>query len=396
MPRKNPPAKWPLPDTVNPSGRKCIQVQVPDDPMHIAAFRGAMLMLSSGVNWQDDPTHKAKDVALVWREIVDAMDWGCNDVPQVQFMSSGCELSASFDGGETWQSIFNAYNCAREAAKDEISSQRNDGNIQGGGQPSGVGTGNAGQCYDWDVQLYGSQQWVFPIALEADDTVEISNVRGAWGDGPLGSLNYWYCPDGTPYILGACAGNPTTNSNDPMPTTNHMRLVGRFGDVWQDMYYGMYTIPVDGVYNAALQANDSPIADNSGSITFHVKVCKKETPNVGITIVGYEDCIISSVTPVTNHVVDVVITNPKNTGSGVLYGWIVTDVQPYRILRPPTFETFTGTYWWNFHVDTFGWVTGNSGNADITANPYDHINKNWGSDIQHLGSSTAMHIRIGY
>jgi len=70
MTRRNPPMKWVLPDVVNPPSRKCFTVLVPDEEHHIAAFRGALLALSSGYSWADDEAHTAKDVAAVWNDVV--------------------------------------------------------------------------------------------------------------------------------------------------------------------------------------------------------------------------------------------------------------------------------------------------------------------------------------
>jgi len=71
MTRRNPPAKWVLPITINPPARKCFTILVPDEELHVAAFRGALLSLASGYNWADDPLHKARLVARVWKDVVD-------------------------------------------------------------------------------------------------------------------------------------------------------------------------------------------------------------------------------------------------------------------------------------------------------------------------------------
>jgi len=74
MARKNPPAKWVLPEVVDPEETRCFVINVPNEKYHIAAFRGALLDLASGYKWADDASHTAKDVALVWRAVIDEMD----------------------------------------------------------------------------------------------------------------------------------------------------------------------------------------------------------------------------------------------------------------------------------------------------------------------------------
>lgn len=84
--RRNPPAKWTLPEVVNPLETMCVQIQVPKERFHIAAFRGALLNLASATQWADDPDHTAKDVANVWKAVINSMTevceglTGCRDV----------------------------------------------------------------------------------------------------------------------------------------------------------------------------------------------------------------------------------------------------------------------------------------------------------------------------
>lgn len=295
MARQNPPAKWVLPLVVAPTTSKCIMVQVPDDPYHIAAFRGAMLALSSAYNWSDDIDHTAKDVANVWRDIVDNMDWGCESVA-VQFRQpSNCSLEASFDGGETWAEIFNAYDCARGASQDEINQEIHDGVLGGGGQPGGGGGGTPETCYNWRITLPANTQWLIPIALGNGDIITVSDVSGAWWDGNV--LQTWKCPDGKEYALGACIGSGATSGTDPAPSINHMRLIGHFGAEYADMYNTDYTVPDGtGSIDGYLQANDDAIADNQGSLTLSIEVCKAAGHSVTVypfSGVGYEDFTIT-------------------------------------------------------------------------------------------------------
>lgn len=115
---RNPPAKWTLPETINPPERLCITVQVPNDPFHVAAFWGAMLSLSSAYKWADDPEHKAREVALVWREIIDDMvnaGWdNCTmpfDVRQNE--ENPCTLEKT-ENGVDWDAFANLRLCAPE------------------------------------------------------------------------------------------------------------------------------------------------------------------------------------------------------------------------------------------------------------------------------------------
>lgn len=111
MARRNPPAKWVLPETIDPEERLCFTIQVPNEVYHIAAFRGALWNLCSAVNWQDDPDHKAKDVANVWREIYDEVDACLMAVTDVrQNDETPCILEKKIDDGD-WEEFANLQLC---------------------------------------------------------------------------------------------------------------------------------------------------------------------------------------------------------------------------------------------------------------------------------------------
>ena len=102
-------------------------------------------------------------------------------------------------------------------------------------------------------------------------------ASGVWSDGRLGILSRWDCPDGGQYVLGACTeGYYTTESADPAPTIDHMRLIALVnGANPVDAWNTSFAIP-SGVSGAQLtfQANDIPLSDNLGAISFHIQVCK--------------------------------------------------------------------------------------------------------------------------
>jgi len=78
--RRNPRARWVLPEVIDPPERLCFQIEVPNDIHHIAAFKGALYTLTSAISWGDDINHTAKDVAAVWSEIYDNIR-ACTDTP---------------------------------------------------------------------------------------------------------------------------------------------------------------------------------------------------------------------------------------------------------------------------------------------------------------------------
>lgn len=57
-----------LPSVINPP-RKCVTIELPDNPGHISAFLGAILELTFWNSWQRDDQKLGKDVAYVWFEV---------------------------------------------------------------------------------------------------------------------------------------------------------------------------------------------------------------------------------------------------------------------------------------------------------------------------------------
>jgi len=73
MTRRNPPARYTLPEVPQPETFRCYQVKVPDDPMHIAAFQGQIKALSRAYSWANDDDHTALLCAEAWRPIFDEL-----------------------------------------------------------------------------------------------------------------------------------------------------------------------------------------------------------------------------------------------------------------------------------------------------------------------------------
>jgi len=270
-------AKWVLPTEVDPAGRRCFVIYVPDEQFHIAAFRGALLDLGSAYKWADDDAHTAKDVAQVWRTVIDNME-SCVDINIRLKPTDFCMLQLTLDGGATWSDVADLSDCAHAAAVDEIGQAIDRGDLAGGGQQPGQGEGTPGQCYDYHIQLSGNGRWISPVAVEDGDVITVDGESGAWWDGDI--THNWQCADGSEYFLGECSGaGGYTQGTDPAPSVNHMRLIGNlpadtttpFFDMFDTTYHVPSGVPIGDFY---LQANDDLPADNQGSIGLHVQICK--------------------------------------------------------------------------------------------------------------------------
>lgn len=97
-----------IPDVINPDGRRCIQFMIPDDPQHVAIFAGLTRQLLDWQRWERDPLKRGTQVAQVWREVWNNVNWsgedcmGCCPEPTNRRYNENGELEVSYDGGVTW------------------------------------------------------------------------------------------------------------------------------------------------------------------------------------------------------------------------------------------------------------------------------------------------------
>jgi hypothetical protein len=59
-----------LPDVIDPPDRICVQIRIPDDTYHKAAFWGALQSLAYWFNWDRDEDHTGTQAARVWKSII--------------------------------------------------------------------------------------------------------------------------------------------------------------------------------------------------------------------------------------------------------------------------------------------------------------------------------------
>jgi hypothetical protein len=257
---------FPIPDVPAPAKLRCISLYIPDNMDHLAIFAGAIALLGKWNSWSKDEAHSARLCAMAWQQ---ALYLGIRD----------CETGESIDGvileddmGDNIRvdpdnsCIIQIKCCVPDAL-----SQPTDGTAL-----------TAGECREWDVSLRGNEKWLLPVAVNANDTISVTAAAGAWNDGTLG----WNCVDGHTYALGACVSADPAVGGDPLMTVDHMRLIMSVDGTFTDAYNVLYAVPsgvIDG--QVFFQANDSALDDNSGAVSFHLKVCAAvaEASAVGLT-----------------------------------------------------------------------------------------------------------------
>lgn len=263
MSRKNPPAKWVLPAVIDPAERYCFQISVPKDVHHLAAFRGALLSLASAYNWQDDEAHTAKEVAKVWKNIYFAvMTCDGSQNPLHYSYDEDVDMGIRIDCDcKAWIPCCDGTE-KQLATVDMITAPGQ----PGGGQPQPQ-PGGGQQCYEGS--FHANEAWLLPTLVSAGDTVSISQMTGAGSSNGLA----WFCPDGSIYFAGVCAGAGTTDPADVAPTIDHMAIIALIDGTYYRANAGQVITVPGGVTNAqvVVRANSNGLTGNSGS--YSAKIC---------------------------------------------------------------------------------------------------------------------------
>jgi len=380
MTRRFPRAKWVLPDVIDPPERLCFTIEVPNNRLHIAAFRGALLNLASAINWQDDPDHTAKEVAKVWDKVYlgvkacvecdTSTGIALEDILSQQIRISpdnSCIIQMwCIDHWEDW---YNPLACVPGAVV----------------QPGDGGELTPGECRTFEAVLQGNGKWLLPIQVNEGDVVTITGAAGVWNDGSLG----WNCASGQVYILGACGASDAADVGDPLQTVNHMRLVAEVDGDFYDAFNQTIGIPA-GVTNENMtfQANDGSLEDNTGSISFTVEVCAAgATPlqitytlgsGVSIPTIGNSFVVTAEATPYPAqpdiYAIRMITNKPGTLRLVSMSGWTILAYDPNDEVwgySPSSNPSAWPTGWTFFRVNTPS--TGPTMPFDTCINGYDLI-----------------------
>lgn len=256
-------SRWTLPQLVHPPGTRRFVICVPDERFYVAAFQGLLVELTYSKNWQRDEAHTAAVVSRVWQQaLANVLCDDCGligleieDDMQLRIKPTDPCIIQTLCGDGTWMDWYNPKGCIPGSVT----------------QPGPVDQPAVGECLEFDVALTGNGLYHLPVPVSSNDTIEITGAVGGWHDGNVGP---WYCPNGQSFLLGGCVGSGGLDAGDPAPTIDHMRLIALLDGVYYDAYNTTITVPTGlALQDMVFQANDDPLTDNSGSISFHIKYC---------------------------------------------------------------------------------------------------------------------------
>lgn len=252
----------PVPAVI-PTGTRCVKVTIPDNDEYLVQFYSILTLLTKWNSYQQDGATKARDVAYLWKQVLKLSQCqnevnsvlSIEDKMNIRIKPTDCTIIQMECGDGEWMDWYNPF-C--------------NGSFNPSVQPPAAGEIAVGDCLEYDVVLRGSEKWIAPVPVSDGYLIEVSGATGGWNDGTA----TWYCPTGFTYALGFCVSAVLPYSGDPLQTANHMRLIAEFDGTFVDAFDRQFEIPSGaGSVNLTFQANDDTLNDNSGSISFHVKIC---------------------------------------------------------------------------------------------------------------------------
>jgi len=252
-----------LPANKNPTGTRCITLEIPDDDDWERAIFSEAYRLGIWALWERDPTKSGAPVARRWREALQT--WRhCDGTPSpVHIIEWEEELSLKCNirwcNGELqvldcdeWVPVMVCDDGPNPIPR---------------GQPEAQPRPGPGTSKCFLVELQANSQWKAPFPVQDGDTVTVSNISGGWNDGTLD----WFCAEGKYFSFGNCYGGQIYDGGDPATYLYHMELMLAVNGAFWSASAGPVVIPTStGIQELIIRANDASLSDNSGSLTFQV------------------------------------------------------------------------------------------------------------------------------
>lgn len=277
-------AVLPIPENINPPDTICLQIQVPNDTRHIAAFVGQVQYLTNWWAWDRDDAHSGKQLAAIWLAVLNGITTCAGEpiskilgmeVEEMSVLRVDCDCNVwvtCCDG--TQKQILTG-----DQVKALIQSQP----AQGAPQPA-----PGGGCVSYSGSITGNGRYLLPTLLNTGDTVTVTAQGASQGDG----YSHWNCPDGSQFFLNACLPVSNTHPSDLLPTVPSGCLLINISGTYYHLN-GAFTVPA-GVTNeqAFICLNYDPTVQAYGSITLSdVEVCNNTvatfTHNFDFTLSNY-------------------------------------------------------------------------------------------------------------
>jgi len=259
--------RFQIPAVIDPPASYCVTIPVPDDPLHWAAFWGALHELTQGMSWADDGAHSAKQLIQVWQKVLEQAQLSTCQTPNVLHGTEIEELMPLRIDCEC--NVF--VTCCDGTEKQILTSDQVKAIVAGGSTQGAPQPPAGGGCQSYNGVISQGAPFLVPVPVSTGDTIEITASSGATQrSGDIG----WYCPDGTEFFAGACVGSPTYDGADPVPSAPRSSIILHLNAVDYSLLTGPFTVP-GGISNLqpTVMLNYVSGAPIYGDLTITVRVC---------------------------------------------------------------------------------------------------------------------------
>jgi hypothetical protein len=265
--------RFAIPETIDPPERFCLQIQVPNDPTHIANILGALQELTYGPAWESDDAHSAIECIRVWRELYAGLT--IKNCPPPNPELAGLAEGEDQDMGIRVDCNCNVFVTCCDGTEKQILTADQVQAIVGGQPGQGAGIPQPGECLTYHAEIEAGRSWFLPTYVNTGDVITATKFDGASTDAaPLGRWNIY---DGQQYQFGAGTGNKIHDSASPDPALFLGQVIAIIDGVYYDATHAI-TVP-SGIVNqgVAFLLNYPSGGNFSGSITMNVEVCNNQS-----------------------------------------------------------------------------------------------------------------------
>jgi hypothetical protein len=96
-----------IPSVINPPGRRCITLSIPDDPEHVRLLAGVLHPLTKPYNWTNGTEEEKDEISSVYAQMYLDIDWlgECMPTPITNMRITDCGIEVLYGLDPTWQPV---------------------------------------------------------------------------------------------------------------------------------------------------------------------------------------------------------------------------------------------------------------------------------------------------
>lgn len=266
-----------LPPNKNPTGTRCITLQIPDDDDYERDLHSVIgRELATWVSWERDSGKNATKVAKLWKEALKTWSHCDNSSAVTEWEDDKMPHWEESCVNGKYVLRIKVCECPEKWETIQFSANTSSPGQPGGGNAPTPPPPGGSQQYCYTVQA--TSPLLIPVLVNTGDVITLQSTTGGTNDGSLVNFLRWFCGDGRQLFGTSCIGSGYLDGADPVPTVNHMSVIARIDGNYYGFTSGSLTVP-SGVVNAQLwlQVNDPTLTDNQGNLDVCISVANNQS-----------------------------------------------------------------------------------------------------------------------